>query len=144
MNERHDEPGREDAASRFAAALRELRMAKIVTTRRRFPRTSRIETGPISRNELAGRVGVDHAYISRLEAGRQRPPSRRVAEDIAAALELGPFATARLLALAGFWPWPELPDDVLDVVLGAGLAIADGDYRAATATPSIRRATEAG
>lgn len=136
--------GREDAEGRFAAALRELREAKIVTTRRRFPRTSRIETGPISRNELAGRVGVDHAYISRLEAGRQRPPSRRVVEDIATALELGPFATARLLALAGFWPWAELADDVMDVILGAGLAIADGDYRSATVTPRSTRAMEAG
>ena len=62
------------------------------------------ERADLSCNELARAVGVDPSYVSRLERGERDLPRRRVVEGIAAALQLDPVDTDRLLVSAGYAP----------------------------------------
>lgn len=64
-------------------------------------------------NELARRAGVDPSYISRLERGERRPPSRLVVVRLAATLGLDPLATDCLLVAAGYAPAWLVPELVL-------------------------------
>jgi transcriptional regulator with XRE-family HTH domain len=55
----------------------------------------------ISQSRLAAAMGVDHSYISRLEAGN-REPSRAAVLRACIALNLGEVDSERLLNAAGF------------------------------------------
>ena len=115
----------------FGVLLRQLRLA---TTR---PGQKVYANGPvrwrlaesISQNELAMRSGVDVSYINRFERGDANSPRRSVVERVAVGLELDALGTARLLVSAGYWPWPELDGDAVDLALAIILAIRDDDYR---------------
>lgn len=56
-----------------------------------------------SMSELARRAGLDHSYISRLEAG-DRMPARVVACELADVFGLHNVDRDVFLATAGFWP----------------------------------------
>ena len=60
----------------------------------------------LSMRQLAERVGVDHAYIVRLEAGKHAHPSADVLQRMADALGLDP---AKLLHFIGVKPASTLP-----------------------------------
>jgi transcriptional regulator with XRE-family HTH domain len=57
----------------------------------------RIESG-MTQSELAEMIGVDHTYISKIENGTSKPPSKRVLKKLAA---LGPFSAEWLAVLSG-------------------------------------------
>lgn len=61
------------------------------------------ETARTSMSQLAIDAGLNHSYISRLEAGH-RTPTRASVHLLANALGLGPDARDHLLSLAGFMP----------------------------------------
>ena len=62
-------------------------------------RSIRLEKS-LSQRELASRVGVHHTYISKIEAGKERPSQEKV-KAIAQALETD---TIRLELAAGYLP----------------------------------------
>jgi transcriptional regulator with XRE-family HTH domain len=116
------------AGPSFGELLRVHRTAHVVETS--GARRSMRWTTPasLSQNVLARRAGMNAAHVNRLERGIANP-SDAIAARLAEALALGPFARARLLTAAGYWPWPGLDDDVLELVLAVALAVAEGDYR---------------
>lgn len=80
----------------------------------------------LSQNALAARVGVDAAYIHRMEKRAACHPSREVVEQIARVLVLSDQATAELLVAAGYWPWagnPQVSALMLDLGARVGLAL---------------------
>jgi DNA-binding XRE family transcriptional regulator len=109
--------------------LRTRRSATVVTVLRERGTARWTATVAMSQNELAHRAGLDTSLIHYIESGVTRTPRRDTVLRLAAALELAPFETAELLVAAGYWPWPDADAETLAVMLGAGLAIADGDYR---------------
>src|SRR5262245_57281036 len=62
------------------------------------------ERAGLSQNALARRMGVNPAYVNRLEHGGRGASNRALVESAAAALELGAQERDRLLAAAGHWP----------------------------------------
>src|SRR3954470_10492017 len=120
----------------FSELLRARRSATVVTVLRERGTARWRATVTLSQNELARRAGLDASLINYLERGEARTPRRDTVLRLPAALELGPFATAELLVAAGYWPWPAADAETLGVLLGAGLAIADGDYRPARSPDS--------
>jgi len=69
-----------------------------------FLRTERERVG-ISKRQLAEAIGVDHAYIIKLENGERKNPSGEVLQGIADALKID---VAELLAFVGVRPsYPE-------------------------------------
>jgi len=60
----------------------------------------------LSQNQLAGRAGLNHSYISRLESGGRGEPSRAVVEQFVTALALDPLGhdADDLRMAAGFLP----------------------------------------
>jgi transcriptional regulator with XRE-family HTH domain len=123
--------------------LRARRSATVVTVLRERGTARWTATVAMSQNELAHRAGLDASLINYLERGETRTPRRDTVLRLAAALELGPFGTAELLVAAGYWPWPDLDVEQLGVMLGAGLAIADGDYRPLQQPAPVDRRTGA-
>lgn len=91
----------------FGALLAQYRQRVIVPQR-----SNRWPAGPMSQTTLARQVGVDPAYINRMERDGALP-SRQVVERISTTLGLDSTETARLLAAAGHWPWPDLDVDRL-------------------------------
>ena len=69
----------------------------------RLLREARFRAGR-SQNVLARGAGIDPAYVSRLDRGRDRGPGREVVLAIGEALGLGPAWTDRLVVPAGHWP----------------------------------------
>lgn len=126
----------------FSELLRSRRSATVVTALRGRETARRAVTVTMSQNELAHRAGLDPSLINYIEGGEARTPRRDTVLRLAAALELGPFGTAELLVAAGYWPWPDVDAETLGVILGAGLAIADGDYRPARSPDSCYDAQE--
>src|SRR5689334_9555765 len=63
------------------------------------------EARTLSRNQLAGLVGLDGSYVHRLEMGNRRP-SRTTVIAMADALELDADDTNKWLAAAGHGPLP--------------------------------------
>lgn len=113
----------------FSELLRARRSATVVTVLRERGTARWPATVTMSQAELAHRAGLDPSFVHYLEGGERGTPRRDTVLRLAAALELGPFATVELLVAAGYWPWPDVDAETLEVLLGAGLAIADGDYR---------------
>ncbi len=62
------------------------------------------ESKRLSQNALARQVGVNPAYVNRLESGERRPSQRHYVLDIARALNLGEEETNRLLEAGGHLP----------------------------------------
>lgn len=60
----------------------------------------------LSQNQLAGRAGLNHSYISRLESGGRGDPSREVVEQCVTALGLEPTGAEadELRMSAGYLP----------------------------------------
>ena len=58
----------------------------------------------LSQNALARSVGVNPAYVNRLESGERRPSQRHYVVQIAKALDLDEAATNSLLEAAGHPP----------------------------------------
>jgi transcriptional regulator with XRE-family HTH domain len=113
----------------LGALVRQFRMQTQATTIRSFHGTLRSTTSPLSQNELARRSAVDVAYVHRIERGTGAQPTRRVVEGLAKGLELDTDDRARLLAAAGYWPWPDVDGETAELILAAGLAIVAGDWR---------------
>jgi transcriptional regulator with XRE-family HTH domain len=67
----------------------------------------------LSQSKLADQAGLDHSYVSRLEAG-QRRPSRDAVVILASVLQLNDHDRAQLFHAAGF-----APDDAA-IILGCG------------------------
>lgn len=78
----------------------------------------------LSQDNLGIQAALDPPALRRLEAGTSSP-KRASVERLALAFEAAPHARARLLARAGYWPWPELDDATLAVVLAAALVIIE-------------------
>lgn len=87
---------------------------------------------PLSQNELARRALVDPALVNKLEAGSQSRPKFETVLRLASSLDLDGFARAKLLAVAGYWPWPEADHETVDFLIAAGVAILAGDWRLAS------------
>jgi transcriptional regulator with XRE-family HTH domain len=121
-------PRADHAGPSFGDLLRVLREATVIRGPRVLHGSRFTQQSHLSQNELAQRAGMNAAHVNRLERGIANP-SDAIAARLAEALALGPFARARLLAAAGYWPWPGLDPDVLEFVLAAGLAIVEGDWR---------------
>ena len=86
-------------------------------------RTHRVAAG-LSQNRLAAHVGVDPAYINRLERGRHTPTAE-VVRSVACALNLSDYDRAALFVSAGHWPWNLSPEDTrLIVELGGRISQA--------------------
>jgi HTH-type transcriptional regulator, competence development regulator len=66
------------------------------------------ETGSFSLRRVAGRVGVEPSYLSKVERGEQPPPSEETVAKLAAALNEDPDV---LLALAG-----KVPTELLRII----------------------------
>lgn len=66
-------------------------------------RTYRVGAG-LSQNALARKVGVNPAYVNRLESGERRPAKRRYVLELAQALNLDEPATNQLLEAGGHLP----------------------------------------
>lgn len=79
-----------DARETFGARLRSLRRARMMSQR-----------------DLAGRVGLDFTYVSKIENDRSPPPSASTIERIATELAAD---KDELLALAG-----KVPDDIQEM-----------------------------
>ena len=62
------------------------------------------ERAGLSQNALARRMGVNPAYVNRLEHGGRGAGNRELVEAAASALALGPAERDALLAAAGHWP----------------------------------------
>ena len=81
--------------------------------------------GGISQRELAGTVGIDFTYLSKIENDRMEPPSedtiRRIAEALGASVD-------DLLVLADRFP-SDLADDLKDIeTIGALRRSLAGDF----------------
>jgi transcriptional regulator with XRE-family HTH domain len=80
------------------------------------------ERADLSQNALARRMGVNPAYVNRLEHGGRGAGNRELVEAAARALALSAAERDELLAAAGHWPGamtelgPE--DDALRLVAG--------------------------
>ena len=79
----------------------------------------------LSQNELAKRVGVDAAYINKMEKRAACHPSREVVDQMVRVLALDNGQAARLMVSAGHWPWAELPPAMAELVLDLGVRICD-------------------
>jgi transcriptional regulator with XRE-family HTH domain len=66
-------------------------------------KTYRVAAG-LSQNALAKRVGVNPAYVNRLESGERRPSQRHYVLDLARELRLNEEQTNRLLEAGGHLP----------------------------------------
>lgn len=66
-------------------------------------RTYRVAAG-LSQNALARAVGVNPAYVNRLESGERRPSQRHYVLDLAKAIGLDDEATNRMLEAGGHLP----------------------------------------
>lgn len=66
-------------------------------------KTYRVAAG-LSQNALAKRVGVNPAYVNRLESGERRPSRRHYVLDLARELALDEEQTNRLLEAGGHLP----------------------------------------
>src|SRR5437763_1302182 len=62
------------------------------------------ERAGLSQNALARRMGVNPAYVNRLEHGGRGAGNRELVEAAADALELSPPERDALLGAAGHWP----------------------------------------
>ncbi len=62
------------------------------------------ERAGVSQNALARNIGVNPAYINRLEKWGKGTNNRELIEHVAAALDLGPHERDQLLAMAGHLP----------------------------------------
>ncbi len=62
------------------------------------------ERAGLSQNALARRMGVNPAYVNRLEHGGRGAHNRELLENAATALDLSAAERDRLLALGGHWP----------------------------------------
>ncbi len=62
------------------------------------------ERARLSQNALARRMGVNPAYVNRLEHGGRGAGNRELVESAAAALGLSPSERDTLFAAAGHWP----------------------------------------
>jgi transcriptional regulator with XRE-family HTH domain len=62
------------------------------------------ERAGLSQNALARRMGVNPAYVNRLEHGGRGAGNRDLVERAAAALQLTAAESDALLAAAGHWP----------------------------------------
>ena len=62
------------------------------------------ERAGLSQNALARRMGVNPAYVNRLEHGGRGAGNRELVEAVAEALALAPAERDALLAAAGHWP----------------------------------------
>jgi transcriptional regulator with XRE-family HTH domain len=62
------------------------------------------ERAGLSQNALARRMGVNPAYVNRLEHGGRGAGNRELVEAVATALALAPAERDALLASAGHWP----------------------------------------
>jgi transcriptional regulator with XRE-family HTH domain len=62
------------------------------------------ERAGLSQNALARRMGVNPAYVNRLERGGRGAGNRELVETAADALGLGPDERDALLGAAGHWP----------------------------------------
>jgi transcriptional regulator with XRE-family HTH domain len=113
----------------FGDVLRRLRVNTIVSTVRQHGSGRRTTTGPLSMNELGRRAGCSAGYVLYLERGSRPPPQRRQVEQFAVALDLDPAQTAVLLAAAGYWPWLDADGDTAELIVAAGAAIVNGDWR---------------
>ena len=72
----------------------------------RLLRDFRVRSG-LSQNQLARRAEIDPAYVNRLERAPEDStnlPRRKVVLALAAAMELGPADTDRLLVASGLCP----------------------------------------
>lgn len=79
----------------------------------------------VSQRELAGRVGIDFTYLSKIENDRMEPPSERTIERIAGALEAN---ADELLVLADRFP-SDLANDLKDIeTIGALRRSLAGDF----------------
>jgi transcriptional regulator with XRE-family HTH domain len=89
----------------------------------------------LSRNRLAGLVGVDPSYLTRCAHGDREPPRRHIVESIARALRLPLFQSNQLLTSAGYTPrsindWLDVHQAVTDVMTDDGLTEEDREeYR---------------
>jgi Helix-turn-helix domain len=122
----------------FGELLRAHRMAIQVVARRRYTNagvTWRKQV-PLSQNELARRSLVDAALVNKFEAGSPSRPKFETVERLSSGLDLDAFARAKLLAVAGHWPWPEADHETVDFLIAAGVAIVDGDWRLASPDPT--------
>jgi transcriptional regulator with XRE-family HTH domain len=84
-------------------------------------RSLREEAG-MKQKEVAERVGIDPSVLSRVESGQYPPPSRRIVQELGAALNLSPEKSDRLLEIAG-----HKPESILDI---AGIDVHDPNVRA--------------
>jgi transcriptional regulator with XRE-family HTH domain len=71
-----------------------------------YLRTAREQAG-ISQRQLAGRVGIHHSYLARLESGETANPAAELLQKIADTLEI---SSADLFAFIGVKPQQGLPD----------------------------------
>lgn len=79
----------------------------------------------VSQRELAGRVGIDFTYLSKIENDRTEPPSESTIERIAEALDAN---ADDLLVLADRFP-SDLADDLKDTeTIGALRRSLAGDF----------------
>jgi transcriptional regulator with XRE-family HTH domain len=62
------------------------------------------ERAGLSQNALARRMGVNPAYVNRLEHGGRGAGNRELVEAAAEALDLSPSERDALLGAAGHWP----------------------------------------
>ncbi|HLH21887.1 MAG TPA: helix-turn-helix transcriptional regulator [Chloroflexota bacterium] len=62
------------------------------------------ERAGLSQNALARRMGVNPAYVNRLEHGGRGAGNRELVEAAATALSLSPAERDALLGAAGHWP----------------------------------------
>ncbi len=62
------------------------------------------ERAGLSQNALARRMGVNPAYVNRLEHGGRGAHNRELVDGVATALGLSADERDQLLALAGHWP----------------------------------------
>lgn len=116
-------------SARFGALLRAFRLRTVAAVRRGNGRGTQLVLGPLDQATLARRAGIDPAHVNRLEIGRTREPSYRVAVALAEALELDRLDAARLLVAAGYWPFPESDEDDTELALAVLFAVVDGDCR---------------
>jgi transcriptional regulator with XRE-family HTH domain len=88
-----------------------------------------------SRNNLAGEVGVDPSYLTRIEHGDREPPRLHIVEALARALRLSMRDRNRLLVAAGYAPlsvvqlgsWDEALQAVADVLNDTQLSPEERD-----------------
>jgi transcriptional regulator with XRE-family HTH domain len=62
------------------------------------------ERAGLSQNALARQMGVNPAYVNRLEHGGRGAHNRELVEKVADALRLSPAERDQLLGLGGHWP----------------------------------------